>query len=125
MKAVQFTSILSTLAIVMAMLAGCGGSPSSASSAASGSSSEGTSGSSSESSSESADGETAASSDSIVTVAYTTAWDSLMPYNSSSGSMYTMEVVDKIYDRLAYAEIGASAFQPRAASSLESADDNM
>ena len=125
MKAVQFTSILSTLAIVMAMLAGCGGSTSSASSAASGSSSEGTSGSSSESSSESADGETAASSDSIVTVAYTTAWDSLMPYNSSSGSMYTMEVVDKIYDRLAYAEIGASAFQPRAASSWESADDNM
>ena len=109
MKAVQFTSILSTLAIVMAMLAGCGGSTSSASSAASGSSSE--------SSSESAAGETAASSDSIVTVAYTTAWDSLMPYNSSSGSMYTMEIVDKLYDRLAYAEIGASVFQPRAASS--------
>ncbi len=124
MKAVQFTSVLSTLAILAAMLSGCGGS--SAGSVSTGSSAGAESGvsSSSESTGESGT-DSAGSSDSIVTVAYTTAWDSLMPYNSSSGSMFTMDIVDKLYDRLAFAGIAASEFAPRAASSWESADNNM
>lgn len=50
------------------------------------------------------------------------AWDSLMPYNSISGSNYARLIYDKIYDRLAYVH-GDGTLSPRAAKSWESADD--
>ena len=119
MKAVKITSVLSTIVILASMMASCGGSGSTSSeSSASGESSAASS--SAESSAEAATG----SSDSVVTVAYTTAWDSLMPYNSSSGSMYNLEVLGNIYDRLAYSKLNGDEFTPRGASSWESADDN-
>ena len=49
------------------------------------------------------------------------AWDSLMPYNSPSGSNYSRIIYDKIYDRLAYVHADGT-LEPRAASSWESAD---
>ena len=49
-------------------------------------------------------------------------WDSLMPYNSVSGSNYSRIIYDKIYDRLAYIH-GDGTLSPRAAKSWESADD--
>ena len=119
MKAVKITSVLSTIVILASMMASCGGSGSTSSeSSASGESSAASS--SAESSAEAATG----SSDSVVTVAYTTAWDSLMPYNSSSGSMYNLEVLGNIYDRLAYSKLNGDEFTPRGASSWESVDDN-
>lgn len=51
-------------------------------------------------------------------------WDTLMPYNSPSGSNYTRIVCDKIYDRLAYVHADGS-LDPRGATAWESADDGM
>ena len=51
-------------------------------------------------------------------------WDSLMPYNSVSGSNYARIAYDKIYDRLAYVHADGS-LSPRAADSWESADSGM
>ena len=61
-----------------------------------------------------------------VTVRYglSNAWDSLMPYNSPSGSNYTRIICDKIYDRLAYVHADGT-LDPRGATSWESADDGM
>ena len=61
-----------------------------------------------------------------VTVRYglSNAWDSLMPYNSPSGSNYTRIVCDKIYDRLAYVHADGT-LDPRGAKSWESTDDGM
>lgn len=68
-------------------------------------------------------GETGGVYDTTITVAFTTAWDSLMPYASASGSMYTKELVSYIYDRLAFVSDGGTKLEPRAAESWESADD--
>lgn len=68
-------------------------------------------------------GETGGVYDTTITVAFTTAWDSLMPYASASGSMYTKELVSYIYDRLAFVSDGGTKLTPRAAESWESADD--
>ena len=51
-------------------------------------------------------------------------WDSLMPYNSPSGSNYSRMVYDKIYDRLAYVHADGTV-TPRAADSWESADGGL
>ena len=61
-----------------------------------------------------------------VTVRYglSNAWDSLMPYNSPSGSNYTRIICDKIYDRLAYVHADGT-LDPRGAKSWESTDDGM
>ena len=61
-----------------------------------------------------------------VTVRYglSNAWDSLMPYNSPSGSNYTRIICDKIYDRLAYVHADGT-LDPRGAASWESADDGL
>ena len=53
-------------------------------------------------------GETGGVYDTTITVAFTTAWDSLMPYASASGSMYTKELVSYIYDRLAFVSDGGT-----------------
>lgn len=50
------------------------------------------------------------------------AWDSLMPYNSVSGSNYARIIYDKIYDRLAYVQADGSCL-PRGADSWESTED--
>ena len=52
------------------------------------------------------------------------AWDSLMPYNSPSGSNYTRIICDKIYDRLAYVHADGT-LDPRGAASWESDQDGM
>ncbi|MEG1395963.1 MAG: ABC transporter substrate-binding protein [Oscillospiraceae bacterium] len=49
-------------------------------------------------------------------------WDSLMPYNSASGSNYARLIYDKIYDRLAYVHADGT-LSPRGAKSWESTDD--
>ena len=121
MKARKISSILSAALVLAAMLASCG----SGSTASTDSTESTADASSATSTSESSSEETAVSSDSVVTVAYTTAWDSLMPYNSSSGSMYNSEMLGNIYDRLAYSELNGENFTGRGASSWESADDNM
>lgn len=46
------------------------------------------------------------------------AWDTLMPFNSPSGSNYSRLVWDKIYDRLAFVD-GDGNVQPRGAKSWE------
>ena len=61
---------------------------------------------------------------SVMRYGMSNAWDTLMPYNSPSGSNYTRIVCDKIYDRLAYVHADGS-LDPRGATSWESADDGM
>ena len=61
---------------------------------------------------------------SVVRYGMSNAWDTLMPYNSPSGSNYTRIVCDKIYDRLAYVHADGS-LDPRGATSWESTDDGM
>ena len=61
---------------------------------------------------------------SVVRYGMSNSWDSLMPYNSPSGSNYTRIVCDKIYDRLAYVHADGS-LDPRGATSWESADNGM
>ena len=61
---------------------------------------------------------------SVVRYGMSNAWDTLMPYNSPSGSNYTRIVCDKIYDRLAYVHADGS-LDPRGAASWESADNGM
>lgn len=61
---------------------------------------------------------------SVVRYGMSNAWDTLMPYNSPSGSNYTRIVCDKIYDRLAYVHADGS-LDPRGATSWESADGGM
>lgn len=55
--------------------------------------------------------------DTTITLAYTAAWDSLMPYYSASGSMVTRGVNSMIYDRLALVTNGGTTVKPRAAKS--------
>lgn len=69
--------------------------------------------------------ETTDYSDVVINYGLTTAWDSLNPYGSSSGSTFNHLVLDKLYDRLAYIEEAASGIQPRAAESWESSEDGM
>ena len=57
----------------------------------------------------------------VVRYGLSNAWDSLMPYNSPSGSNYSRIIYDKIYDRLAYVHADG-ALDPRGAESWESAD---
>ena len=49
-------------------------------------------------------------------------WDSLMPYNSVSGSNYARIIYDKIYDRLAYVHADGT-LSPRGAERWESAGE--
>ena len=60
----------------------------------------------------------------VVRYGLSNAWDSLMPYNSPSGSNYTRIVCDKIYDRLAYVHADGT-LDPRGAVSWESADGGL
>ena len=64
-------------------------------------------------------------SDVVINYGLTTAWDSLNPYGSSSGSTFQHLVLDKLYDRLAYITEAAESIEPRAAESWESSEDGM
>ena len=64
-------------------------------------------------------------SDVVITYGMTSAWDTVNPYGSSSGSIYQQLAVDKIYDRLAFLEEAGSDVTPRGAASWESADDGL
>ena len=55
----------------------------------------------------------------------TSAWDTINPYGSSSGSIYQNLVSDKLYDRLAFIEEAGTGVSARGAKSWESADDGM
>jgi peptide/nickel transport system substrate-binding protein len=65
----------------------------------------------------------AAASSSTINMGIGTAWDTLDPYDSPSGSMYSQQIWDKIYDRLAFLSAGGTEIRPRNADSWESADD--
>lgn len=60
----------------------------------------------------------------VLNYGMSSAWDALMPYNSSSGSNYSRMIYDKIYDRLVFVHADGTV-TPRAADSWESADDGM
>ena len=61
---------------------------------------------------------TATSSERVIRYAISSAWDSLMPYGSVSGSNYARVVYDKIYDRPAFIHADGS-LSPRAATGWE------
>lgn len=63
--------------------------------------------------------------DDVITYGMTSAWDSINPYGSSSGSIYQNLVSDKLYDRLAFIEEAGTGVSARGAKSWESADDGM
>lgn len=115
------------IALTMSMtfaLSGCG------SDTGSSTSGEGTTSSTEEGASteETGDTETAQTtdySDVVINYGLTTAWDSLNPYGSSSGSTFQHLVLDKLYDRLAYITEAAESIEPRAAESWESSEDGM
>lgn len=68
-------------------------------------------------------GDAGAASNEVITYGMTSAWDSLNPYGSSSGSIYQQLVSDKIYDRLVYISEAGSTIEPRGAEKWESADE--
>ena len=107
-------------ALLAGMLAGCGGSSADATTApAAESGSEAASGS----------GGDAASggdySNVVINYGMTSAWDTVNPYGSTSGSIYQNLVCDKLYDRLAFIEEAGSGVSPRAAESWESEEDGL
>ena len=61
----------------------------------------------------------------VITYGMTSAWDTINPYGSSSGSMYQNLVCDKLYDRLAFLEEAGTGVSPRGAESWENTDDGM
>lgn len=102
-------------AMATGLLAGCGGSSGNETTAAA-SAAEGTTAAST------ATDKTGDYSDKVITYGLTTAWDTVNPYGSTSGSIYQNLVCDKLYDRLAFIEEAGSGVSPRAAKSWESAD---
>lgn len=48
----------------------------------------------------------------VVRYGLSNAWDSLMPYNSPSGSNYSRIIYDKLYDRLAYVHAWTAPWMP-------------
>jgi peptide/nickel transport system substrate-binding protein len=64
----------------------------------------------------------AADTERVINLGIGTAWDTLNPYDSPSGSMYSQQIWDKIYDRLAFLSAGGTVIRPRNADSWESAD---
>ena len=103
-------------AMATGLLAGCGGSSGNETTAAA-SAAEGTTAAST------ATDKTGDYSDKVITYGLTTAWDTVNPYGSTSGSIYQNLVCDKLYDRLAFIEEAGSGVSPRAAKSWESAFD--
>ena len=93
-RTMRVLSLLTAAVLSASLLAGCGGGSATETMAAQTSEGE-----------ETAAGEgTEDYSDVVITYGMTSAWDTVNPYGSSSGSMYQQLVADKIYDRLAFIE---------------------
>ena len=114
-RTMRVLSLLTVAVLSASLLAGCGG----------GSATETTAAQTSEGEETAAGEETEDYSDVVITYGMTSAWDTVNPYGSSSGSMYQQLVADKIYDRLAFIEEAGSDITARGAASWESADDGM
>ncbi len=61
----------------------------------------------------------------VINYGMSTAWDSLNPYGSASGSIYQQLVCDALYDRLAFVDEAGTGVEPRGAKSWESSEDGM
>ena len=114
-RTMRVLSLLTAAVLSASLLAGCGG----------GSATETTAAQTSEGEETAAGEGTEDYSDVVITYGMTSAWDTVNPYGSSSGSMYQQLVADKIYDRLAFIEEAGSDITARGAASWESADDGM
>ena len=121
----QILSLMAAAVMATGMLAGCSSGEETTATTAAGTETTAAADSTA------AEGDTQASegtedySDVVITYGMTSAWDTINPYGSSSGSIYQQLAVDKIYDRLAFIEEAGSDVTPRGAASWESADDGM
>ena len=125
----QILSLMAAAVMAAGLLSGCGGTEEAAETTAAAAE---TTAAAAEEGEAAAEGETEAAaegtedySDVVITYGMTSAWDTVNPYGSSSGSIYQQLAVDKIYDRLAFLEEAGSDVTPRGAASWESADDGL
>lgn len=125
----QILSLMAAAVMAAGLLSGCGGTEEAAETTAVAAE---TTAAAAEEGEAAAEGETEAAaegtedySDVVITYGMTSAWDTVNPYGSSSGSIYQQLAVDKIYDRLAFLEEAGSDVTPRGAASWESADDGL
>ena len=125
----QILSLMAAAVMAVGLLSGCGGTEEAAETTAAAAE---TTAAAAEEGETAAEGETEAAaegtedySDVVITYGMTSAWDTVNPYGSSSGSIYQQLAVDKIYDRLAFLEEAGSDVTPRGAASWESADDGL
>ena len=125
----QILSLMAAAVMAAGLLSGCGGTEEAAETTAAAAE---TTAAAAEEGETAAEGETEAAaegtegySDVVITYGMTSAWDTVNPYGSSSGSIYQQLAVDKIYDRLAFLEEAGSDVTPRGAASWESADDGL
>lgn len=125
----QILSLMAAAVMAAGLLSGCSGTEEAAETTAAAAE---TTAAAAEEGEAAAEGETEAAaegtedySDVVITYGMTSAWDTVNPYGSSSGSIYQQLAVDKIYDRLAFLEEAGSDVTPRGAASWESADDGL
>lgn len=122
----RILTLVLALAMALGMLAGCGGDNSSTPSGADSGQNSTTTPSEPSTPSEPAapaGGDATDYSDVVITYGMTTAWDTVNPYGSSSGSLYQNVTADTLYDRLAFIEEAGTGVSPRGAKSWESAED--
>lgn len=111
------------MAMALGMLAGCGGDNNSSN--PSGGDSTQNNNTAAPSTPATPDSGDTGYSDVVITYGMTTAWDTVNPYGSSSGSLYQQVTMDTLYDRLAFIEEAGTGVSPRGAKSWESADGGM
>lgn len=111
----RFSSLVLAAVMTAGMLAGCGGGSGKETAAQTETSSGG----------EAAPAENADYSQDVITYGMTSAWDTINPYGSASGSIFQNLVCDKLYDRLAFIEEAGTGVTARGAQSWETADDGM
>lgn len=119
----QILSLVMAAGLAAGLLSGCGGSQTAETAAATTAAAA-----AAETTAAQAGGETAAAADAdysqdVITYGMTSAWDTINPYGSSSGSIAQNLVCDKLYDRLAFIEEAGTGVSPRGAKSWESTDD--
>lgn len=126
-KGYMMVTALAAAALTAAVFTGCSNSGKAASQAAA-VGSEAVGSGTADSGAEKNSGEQAQHTDysqDVITYGLTSAWDSINPYGSSTGSIYQNLVSDKLYDRLAFIEEAGTSVSPRGAKSWESADNGM
>ena len=120
----RILTLILAMAMALGMLAGCGGddssTPSNGNDAQGGTTAPSTPAAPDSGSSGGGD-----YSGVVITYGMTTAWDTVNPYGSSSGSLYQNVTVDTLYDRLAFIEEAGTGVSPRGAKSWESADGGL